>query len=366
MDTSLTSRGNRVAKAFTLVELLVVIAIIGVLVALLLPAIQAAREAARRSQCSNNVKQIGLALLNYESAIGSYPVGAAMNEGSMWSAFILPYMEAENIRNLVEIDFAHNFNYAYPGPFYTYPVPGNNLEACETVIPVYRCPSTDQPEHIADQGADSAFYIQARVPSSYIGCASGVAINSWRTDYADGERHDWMEQLDGVLTGVQVNLDVTPKFSREPISMKMIIDGTSNTVAVGEAVSDIQAIQNSAGSNGYTAVEKRAGERKDHWYIGSDSIDGPSVADLSEALGSTGVPPNLHKQPSIFNCSGGASSTACQALQLSLSSEHPGIVQVGMSDGSVQTIQEDIDSEIWSKQGTRSSEYDRLTKPTLP
>ena len=70
----------------------------------------------------------------------------------MWSAYILPYMEAENIRKLVEINYGSNVNYAYPGPFYTYPVANNNLEACETVIPVYRCPSTDQPEHIADQG----------------------------------------------------------------------------------------------------------------------------------------------------------------------------------------------------------------------
>ena len=62
-------------------------------------------------------------------------------------------------------------------------------------------------------------------------------------------------------------------------------------------------------------------------------------------MGSTGVPLNLHKQPALFNCSGSASGNACQALQLSFSSEHPGIVQVVMSDGSVQTIQEDIDSE---------------------
>src|SRR5882724_1366526 len=86
----------RRGSAFTLVELLVVIAIIGILVALLLPAIQAAREAARRSQCQNNLKQIGLAITNYESATKTLPPGAFLGEGSAWSAFILPYLEEGN------------------------------------------------------------------------------------------------------------------------------------------------------------------------------------------------------------------------------------------------------------------------------
>jgi len=205
VNTFWTNKRRRTAHGFTLVELLVVIAIIGVLVALLLPAIQAAREASRRSSCSNNLKQIGLALQNYESAIGEFPIGAAMDEGAMWSAFILPYMEQENIRNLVTINFAHNSNYAHNGPFYTLPVPNNNLQACETVIPVYRCPSTAQPEHIADQGTDSKYYIHDRVPGSYIGCTSGIAESTFFQKDVAGVTHTWLEQFDGVLTGIRVN-----------------------------------------------------------------------------------------------------------------------------------------------------------------
>ncbi len=89
-------------RAFTLVELLVVIAIIGILIALLLPAVQAAREAARRLQCSNNLKQVGLALLSYESSHGVFPPGAletadGLHWGHSWWVRILPYIEQNTI-----------------------------------------------------------------------------------------------------------------------------------------------------------------------------------------------------------------------------------------------------------------------------
>src|SRR5262245_6390811 len=98
-------------RAFTLVEVLVVIAIIGVLIALLLPAIQAAREAARRMQCGNNIKQIALALLNYESAHKSFPPssnwpasqpdllrdGGNANQSANWVVMILPFVEHQNV-----------------------------------------------------------------------------------------------------------------------------------------------------------------------------------------------------------------------------------------------------------------------------
>ena len=100
-------------SAFTLIELLVVIAIIAVLIALLLPAVQAAREAARRIQCTNNMKQIGLALMNYQDAFGSFPLGgvepplgaswgqAMRSTRISWRALILPFLEQGNLYNAV-------------------------------------------------------------------------------------------------------------------------------------------------------------------------------------------------------------------------------------------------------------------------
>src|SRR5215203_2531060 len=97
-DELRTASKRCIREGFTLVELLVVIAIIGILVALLLPAIQAAREAARRTKCINNIKNIGLACLNYESATKVYPSGANLaskvaDNGISWEILILPYVE---------------------------------------------------------------------------------------------------------------------------------------------------------------------------------------------------------------------------------------------------------------------------------
>src|SRR5690606_12375535 len=117
---------------FTLVELLVVIAIIGILVALLLPAVQAAREAARRIQCANNLKQIGLALLNYESTHNVFPyaAGTTANQAGQsatywsWSALLLPYLEQAAAHNQC------NFNYQYNQP--------QNQQAIKTLFASYQ------------------------------------------------------------------------------------------------------------------------------------------------------------------------------------------------------------------------------------
>src|SRR4051794_325489 len=151
---SKTCRRNPQQRAFTLVELLVVIAIIGILVALLLPAIQAAREAARRGQCSNNLRQIGIALLNYESSRRKFPAGATQNVNytsgaspfkvyTGWTREILPYADDPALNAL------------YPSPTIPVYFGGNNPTMAdgiamkqfrESFVPMYNCPSDYESE----------------------------------------------------------------------------------------------------------------------------------------------------------------------------------------------------------------------------
>ncbi|MFO1062915.1 MAG: DUF1559 domain-containing protein [Pirellulales bacterium] len=184
-------------KAFTLVELLVVISIIGVMVGLLLPAVQMAREAARRTQCSNNVKNIGLALHNFADAYRSFPAG---NEGlketyHAWSGRILPYIEQSPL--YARIDFTRKWNEV-----------GANADAAQVDVPVYRCPGSILP--IAGKQDYGGILGTALLP---------LQLGSGPSD----------------AFGCGVLISLTPEQSR-PVRPGDVVDGLSCTMAVGESV----------------------------------------------------------------------------------------------------------------------------------
>ncbi|MBA4104640.1 MAG: hypothetical protein C0485_02700 [Pirellula sp.] len=340
-------RQTKFRAAFTLVELLVVIAIIGVLVALLLPAVQAAREAARRSQCQNNLKQQGLAFQMAHDAMGHFPVGAASGEGSMWSYYILPYIEAAAAQARMNVgeNAGGNFQWSYQGSYSRSAIEGQkayaNIILCETPFPVFRCPSANLPEHQFNMSTNDGWLVMQRSPASYIGSATGLLANQNTRDASQIK----MGTLDGVL------------FALSKIGIKNVIDGTSNTMLVGEAMHDSGAVDKRGAS-----AESALGSYKDHWALGADDIDGtggpPMASDLSEALGSTAVPINYQNQFTIGEgcATQGITAADCQMIQLAFGSAHAGGTQVLRCDGSAELINEGIDVIVWRDMATRDGQ----------
>jgi prepilin-type N-terminal cleavage/methylation domain-containing protein/prepilin-type processing-associated H-X9-DG protein len=215
-------------KGFTLVELLVVIAIIGILIALMLPAVQAARESARRTQCRNNFKQIGLALHNYHDTHGSFPPGYLSVVGTNgpdddrgpgwgWAAMVLPYMEQTNVRNQIRFDRD-----------ITDPI---NATARTTALPVFRCPSDiGTPTFPINVRGDAAPY------TTPLTDAGGNPVVVATSNYVGVFGQPEISFDPGYLVP---NPDRTAAYRgmfyrNAVVRMAEVIDGTSNTLFAGE------------------------------------------------------------------------------------------------------------------------------------
>ncbi len=327
MDAKSTARaaqGIRPARGFTLVELLVVIAIIGVLVALLLPAVQAAREASRRMSCANNLKQIGLADLNFESTKGHIVPArlgpdstssremralttAVQRSGASGFVMILPYIELAALYD--QLDIYENDSIWPAASFRT---PGVNWrtpqrsQAMATSVAAYLCPSEGGERHIEDESFGT--------PAPAIGSYAFVA----------GHRGTKGGSLYTPVNACMTKHHNTgPHLYRTVVKLKQIEDGTSNTISVGEVIEpSIGTINGATSHNIWTYVLR---------YL--------------DSLRTTAVPINTPPWVDTTDIEGDIVNGA-------FASRHPGGAQFVYVDGHVDFMQEDTDLDLYQNLST--------------
>jgi len=329
---------------FTLVELLVVIAIIGILVALLLPAVQAAREAARRTQCVNNLKQIALGMQNYHDTHSTFPFGKGPSYPGVaayarWSAhaLLLPFLELKPLADSLDYNFAP----ATPGmggvvnfmpPFAN--VNGKNTVPAKTRISTFLCPSdgNSPPESWPGQ-------------NNYAGNQGG-----WLCDRGDLPAGPSDINPDELQTGIVYYLS--------GVKMADILDGTSNTMVFSEHLRglgtphprrDLFIIPNQTSLAATFATcmsinPATATPLTSKW--GYSWVMGENCCTLYNHVG----PPNT---PSCAGIPFPGTMTN-MAMQVSPSSYHPVGVNGALVDGSVRFVTNGIDLAVWRALGTRA------------
>jgi prepilin-type N-terminal cleavage/methylation domain-containing protein len=339
---------DRVRRAFTLVELLVVIAIIGILVALLLPAIQAAREAARRAQCSNNLKQIGLAVQNFHDTRKGMPPFRVVDGDRTWLGLILPFIEEGQVADLWDFKLGCFYDQAY--------------KTRTIVIPGFICPSVAHEAkvvgHIPDDGHShprtdpapeaAGLPYQGSISDykgvrgstcdvhSPVGTITTTPNNQWdnsNSQYVDGP----IPQCDRnsvVRTTTPNNRGVASWHPQ--ISMKSITDGTSKTALCGEVGRGIS--EDDQAFNGDANPAFPLGETK------------PFCQRCNLAPAPLGTPVS--------------DDNKLQYGDAGFGGPHNGIVMFGMCDGSVQQISRDIDGAVLDCMATRAGDDPyQLDKP---
>ena len=302
-------------SGFTLVELLVVIAIIGILVSLLLPAVQFAREAARRMQCGSNMRQFAVALHNYHDTLRTFPPGRN-NRSFSTHAHILPQLEQEPIWN--KVDFKVSMNHA------------NNALARASLIPVFTCPSDAQSSAPPN-----------RAPTNYrVNQGSGVL---WGLPPTNASNVNYgMPAPNGVF------------FQDSAITMAEIVDGTSNTAMVSEHLKGDHTNANWHKADTFQpgTHPANADEAMQQCY----AIDITNIA--FQGYSSIGAPwlEGYHSTTIYFHSlppNGRSCMFPPGRIATTASSGHPKGINLGLCDASVRFLADSIDLQVWRGIGTR-------------
>lgn len=289
-------------RAFTLVELLVVIAIIGVLLALLLPAVNAAREASRRSACQNNLKQIGLAVQNHLSAYRKFPPGKKYSgprsdpqvESYSWAIVILPHIEGSAVSAQLDLKLP-----------LTSPT---NATVAGTVIPIFLCPSTAQVEE--HRGNDGRLFGLNGHPGEGFACIDYLGISGPDKDKDNPTTGELYGPQRGVLIGTK-GLPKEDELIEPPaITPASITDGLSNTLMVVEC-------------SGRGADVNKSGEVKS---LNGAWASGGNVSHIKMGVNEE-VPPKVWEDERVF-------------------SDHTGGANAAAADGSVHFLSNDLDAGV--------------------
>jgi prepilin-type N-terminal cleavage/methylation domain-containing protein len=333
--------GPRRRPGFTLVELLVVIAIIGVLVALLLPAVQAAREAARRTQCLNNLKQLSLGSLTYESGRGELPFGRKFDfwDAYTWTQSILPGIEQQAVYQLYWTLPEKKFRAANDTD-QNYSPKGNDArrrQARHSPIPMFYCPSDHTPQPNEMDTLDYGF-----LRGSYRGCTgAGDVYGNGRFIALDPALPEFV--LKGVL-GVNKSPVQPPTDLAKAVRVKDVTDGTSRTVMFSEGLTP--TTPGWGGVMGETIYGTMGGALFSTYETPNSTVQDPVWGHCPKPEDYVGPCRSVNggNHPGA-NPGGDLTHAAARSL-------HAGGVNASMVDGSGRFVNDSVDRAVWKAVGT--------------